>query len=218
MQRQVEGESAAFSRHALQDDLAAQQTRQLAADRQPQSGAAVFAAGGAVGLLECLENHPLLVLRNADAGIADGKSDHRCGLAQRGMVAAPSRSRRPDLQGHLALRRKLERIGQQVLDDLLHAPLVRKDRDRQCLLQLDGKAQFLVVGHMAEGLLDETAQIHEGHFVDIRRHRARLDLGQIQDIVDEVQQIVARCINGSRVLDLLGAQVLLRVVAQLLRE
>ena len=48
---------------ARQPDLAAQQPRQLAADRQAQAGAAVLAAGRAVRLLERLEDDLLLVRR-----------------------------------------------------------------------------------------------------------------------------------------------------------
>jgi hypothetical protein len=61
VQRQVQREGAALARRAGQADLAAQQLGQLAADRQAQAGAAVLAAGGAVGLLEGLEDDLLLV-------------------------------------------------------------------------------------------------------------------------------------------------------------
>ena len=56
---------------AVQADLAAQQARQLPRDGQTQAGAAVFAAGGAVGLLEGLEDQLLLVLGDAHAGVGD---------------------------------------------------------------------------------------------------------------------------------------------------
>ena len=51
-------------------DLAAEQARDLAADRQAEAGAAVAAARRPVGLLEGLEDQPQLVLRDADAGVA----------------------------------------------------------------------------------------------------------------------------------------------------
>ena len=95
--RQVERERAALPGRAGQADLAAQQPRDLAADRQAQAGAAVLAAGAAVGLLEGLEDDLLLVRRDADAGVGDGEGEHR---AARG--SAPSLSelqpprRRPD--------------------------------------------------------------------------------------------------------------------------
>ncbi len=71
-------------------DLAAQQVGQFAADRQPQAGAAVFAAGAGIGLLERLEDDSLLVQRNADAGIGDLERNHRCRAAQDRMVFAPT--------------------------------------------------------------------------------------------------------------------------------
>ncbi len=55
--------------------LAAQQAGDLAADRQAEAGAAIFAAGRAVGLLERLEDQLLLVLRDADAGVGDRDLD-----------------------------------------------------------------------------------------------------------------------------------------------
>ena len=75
--RQIQRERAAHAGRALQADFAAQQARQFAADGKAQAGAAVLAAGGAVGLLEGFEDDPLLVLRNADAGIGDRERDHR---------------------------------------------------------------------------------------------------------------------------------------------
>ena len=75
-QRQVKREGAALSRRAGQADLAAQQLGQLAADRQAQAGAAVLAAGRAVGLLERLEDDLLLVARDADAGVRHRERNH----------------------------------------------------------------------------------------------------------------------------------------------
>ena len=75
VQRQVERERAALARHAGQPDLAAEQRRQLAADGQAQAGAAVLAGGAGVGLLERLEDQPLLLRRDADAGVLDRERD-----------------------------------------------------------------------------------------------------------------------------------------------
>ncbi len=52
-------------------EFAAQHAGDLAADRQAQPRAAVLSAGGAVRLLERLEDDPLLVLWDADAGVLD---------------------------------------------------------------------------------------------------------------------------------------------------
>jgi hypothetical protein len=50
-----EPEGAARAGHAAHADFAAHQLRQLLADGEAQAGAAVFAGGGGVGLLEGLE-------------------------------------------------------------------------------------------------------------------------------------------------------------------
>src|SRR5439155_18573356 len=77
--RQVDGEYRALAHRAVELDLAAEQVDELTADREAQAGAAVLAAGRAVGLLKGLEDHPLLVVRDADAGVADVERDHRAG-------------------------------------------------------------------------------------------------------------------------------------------
>ncbi len=71
VERQVEGERAALPEHAGELDLAAKQHGQLAADREPETGAAVFARGAGVGLLKRLEDQPLLLRRDADASVLD---------------------------------------------------------------------------------------------------------------------------------------------------
>ncbi len=63
--RQRHRKHAAPARFARHNDRAAQQTRELARDRQAETAAAVLAARGAVGLLERLEDHVLLVARDA---------------------------------------------------------------------------------------------------------------------------------------------------------
>jgi hypothetical protein len=47
--------------------------RRCAGDREPQPGAAEAAGGGAVGLLEGLEDLAELGLAHADAGVRDGQ-------------------------------------------------------------------------------------------------------------------------------------------------
>src|SRR5262245_3215053 len=81
--RQVEREDAALPGRADDANFAAQQPRDLAADRESESRAAVFAAGRPVCLLEGLEDDPLLFGRNADAGVGDREGDLLVGLPER---------------------------------------------------------------------------------------------------------------------------------------
>ena len=75
VERQEEGERAALPVDAGELDLAAEQHGQFAADGEAEAGAAVFAGGAGVGLLEGLEDEPLLLRRDADAGVLDGEGD-----------------------------------------------------------------------------------------------------------------------------------------------
>ena len=59
-------------------------------------------------------------------------------------------------------------------------------------------------------------QSDKKHFLGVDRDGARLDLGQIQDIADQVHQIGARTVNRSSKFDLLGRQVAVWILAELL--
>jgi hypothetical protein len=74
-------------------DRAAEQVRDLPADRQAEAGAAVLAAGGAVGLLEGLEDDPAASPGDADAGVGDPRRRRR--------AASASSRRSTRLLGHL---------------------------------------------------------------------------------------------------------------------
>ena len=120
--RQVERERAALAGRAAQLNFAAQQVGQFAADGQAQAGAAVFAAGAGIGLLEGLEDDALLF-----------RAECRCryrSLRRRSPSRRRSGSGDPALQPlaaaetdklHAALLGELEGIGQQVLQHLLQA-------------------------------------------------------------------------------------------------
>jgi hypothetical protein len=193
--RQEQRERAAFTRRADEPNLAAEQLRQLAADRQPKSRAAVLARRRAVGLLERLENDLLLVGGNADARIGDGERDDMLGRGKVFVVERPAARRAPDAERHGALVRELERVRQQVFDDLLHALDVREHRARHVGIEVHLERDLLGLGDMAEGALDVTLQIEQAQLADVRDDRARLDLRQIEDVVDEGQQVVARGVD-----------------------
>src|SRR5690606_8435918 len=74
-ERQAERERAPLADLALDLQLAAEEARELAADRQPQAGASVPPARGPVRLLERLEDELLLVLRDAHARVDDRERD-----------------------------------------------------------------------------------------------------------------------------------------------
>src|ERR1700735_4181925 len=77
---------------------------------------------------------------------------------------------------------------------------------------LDGEFQALLRGERFEGGLDVLEQRAEREALRVDVHPPRLYLGQVEDVVDELQQVRARRVNDVGVLDLLGGQVPARVL------
>ena len=109
-------------------NFAAEQPGNFAADRQTETGASVFAAGSAVGLLKRLKDYSLRLGGNSDAGIADGKRDNFAGAVQRIEKILLVLRRWSNLEHDVAFFGKLERVGKQVHEYLLQTLLVR-DQD-----------------------------------------------------------------------------------------
>src|SRR5581483_12055109 len=78
-------------------------------DREPQSGAAVLARHRRVGLREFLEDRAELLRLDADAGIADDEANAT--LARWGGLGDGG-------EDDLALRRELDRVADEVRQDL----------------------------------------------------------------------------------------------------
>src|SRR5579872_3496931 len=86
---QEQSEGAALSERAGESNFASQQAGDFPRNSQTQPGAAVFAAGTSVGLLKCLEDNLLLLRRNTDAGVADGKGDDRTSMIEHFVFGGP---------------------------------------------------------------------------------------------------------------------------------
>src|SRR6185437_4031465 len=88
--RQIQGEGAAGARRAPQLNLTTKQAGQFAADGEAQTGAAVFAAGAGIRLLEGFKDDPLLLRRDTDSGVRDFKGHDSSRGAEDGMVWRPT--------------------------------------------------------------------------------------------------------------------------------
>src|SRR5205814_6464262 len=106
--REIDGERRPPSRFALHVDLATEEARDLAADGEAEASPAILAAGGPVRLLERFEDDLLLVLGNADPGIAHGEGDHPIRAVERLVGESLAIARRGDAQLHPALRGELD--------------------------------------------------------------------------------------------------------------
>ena len=83
---------------------------------------------------------------------------------------------------------------------------------------VDVEVHVLGLGDVAEAALDRALQVVQPQLADLHRDRARLDLRQVQDVVDQHQQVVAREVDGLRELHLPRRQVAVAVLAQLVRQ
>src|SRR5580700_1388422 len=96
-------ESASTAWGGDQPDLAAQESRQFPADREPESRAAILPAGRAIRLLKRLEDDLLLVGGDPDTRVRYGEEDHLRCLIQFVVVRAPSAGCRFDRQRNLSV-------------------------------------------------------------------------------------------------------------------
>ena len=71
---------------------------------------------------------------------------------------------------------------------------------------------------MAEWARDAIEQVGDGHFFVVDRDRAGFDLGEIEDIADEIEQIGAGAVDGAGELHLFVRQIAARIFAELLTQ
>ena len=78
---------------------------------------------------------------------------------------------------------------------------------RRVGVDVDRERQALLRGHRLERGLDVLQQRAQREALRVDVHPARLDLGQVEDVVDELQQVRAGRMDDVGVLDLLGGEV-----------
>ena len=88
-----------------------------------------------------------------------------------------------------ALRRELHRIGDQVEHHLFQPAIVGVDLGQIMRLQRQDQARVLrLAAHQPDGVL---ADLGQGHGLVVQGHLARLDLGHVEDVVDQAEQVLA---------------------------
>ena len=119
----------------------------------------------------------------------------------------------------MALRSEFEGVGKQVLENLQETLGIRdQTAARQVRVDIGYEAQIAALRHVPEVAVNRVADGGERQFLGLDRHRARFDLRKIQDVADEVQQVGAGAVNRAGEFHLLGREVALRIVHQLLSE
>ena len=134
------------------------------------------------------------------------------------MLGAPAADHGRHLQADTALLGELEGVGQQVLENLLQTLGVGVDAAAEVRIDLDVERELAVVRLVAERACDRFDQVGDVDLLGVDRDRAGLDLGEIEDVADQVEQVGAGAVDGARELDLLGRQVAVRVVRKLLTQ
>ncbi|OEZ48764.1 hypothetical protein DUGA6_63190 [Duganella sp. HH105] len=173
------------------------QLHQLFGDRQSQAGAAVLAGGGAVGLREGIENARARFAGDADAGIVhfETQADGLRILVHHG-----------HLDRDLAAVGELDGVAQQVEDDLAQPVRIAADGDRDIVGDRQFQADALGLRLWREDVVDIVEQLAEIEMDVFDGQLAGLDLGKIQDVVDDDQQVLARALDHAGVVALLFGQ------------
>ena len=183
-------EHAALAELAGGDDVAAHQAGEIAADGEPEARATELARGRAVGLGEWIEYRFHLVRRDTDAVVhhVDGEARLVTGRAH--------------VQNYFdaAFIGKLDGVGDQVGDDLAQARGIAEHLlgDRSVDFHSEKNA-FLF--RLDQQRFDDFAGEHvRGELQALDLHAPGLDLGKIENVVDELQQVLAARVNGVQVL------------------
>ena len=123
-------------------------------------------------------------------------------LSSTGWPGVQPRVRDARAQAHAAALGELERVRQQVLEDLLQALGIGVQRAAELGREVDREIQRAAFGFVAEAALEVLAQVRERDLLAVDGDRARLDLRQVEDVADQVQQVGAGRVDRLGELDL----------------
>ena len=176
--REPDGEGGADARRAGDGDFALHHLRKLLRDGEAEAGAAILAGGGRVGLAEGLEEPAELLRGHADAGVDDRKLD--------GVIEHTGHA--GDADGDGAVLGELAGVAHQVeehLPELGGVGVHRADAGRA----FDLERVALLADERSGGGHDIADNLGEFEGLEEQLHLAGLDLGNVEDVVDEPEQM-----------------------------
>ena len=183
----------------MQADFPAQQLGQFLGNRQSQTGSFVLARQSVAlprdrcPLPKLLEDALLIFQRDADSGVFDDQGE----TARLAQFASNLNS--PAFGG------ELDRVRQQVAQDLLELAEILQQH-RQFGVHHPVEVDVFLVGqrrHRADRAFD---QIRQRQLDGMQLHFAAFDLGQIEHVVDEIQQRASGRLNVPHITTLLFVQ------------
>ena len=185
-QSQREPEDTALPALAAHAHGAAHLFGQVPGDGQPQTRATVLPGGGDVGLLEALKELGLLCLGQPDAGVAHFEAQGHVAFGPRLHLHA---------QVHATALGELHRIAAEVQQHLADAQTVAHQVGRELGIDVQVQRQPLGVCLVDELGMDIAQDLGDVHAQALQLQFARLDLGQVQHVVDDAQQVLAGPLN-----------------------
>ena len=192
-----EPERAAGAELAREGDASAHELRELLGDGETQPGAAVAARVGGVHLREFGEQAVLQLLWNADARVDDLELDP-CPSA-RGVEEG-------DQKRNAALLGEFHGVAREVEEDLAQAARVAAQAVRHLGCNVAADLDALRLGarrQQVDDAFDQATQL-EVQAVDLEL--ARLHLREVEDVVDDGDQRLARFPRGLGVIELLAVE------------
>src|SRR6202022_4654274 len=198
-----EGEVAALAGRALHPDPSAVHLYQPARDRETQAGPLILPADAALALLKALEDSLGIFRRDADTSIPD--TDHQLRSLALGRDA------------HATGLCEFDGVAQQVQQDLLELWSVGKDAS-DLGRDVGGQLELLVLGQRAHALDALRNQRLDLDLAAVELRFARLELGDVQQVVDQDQEMLSILGNDVDVLALVARQDTAVAFEQQLRE
>ena len=180
-QGQAHGKLRALPGRALHADAPLHQLHELARNGRTQARAAEAARGRGVGLGEGVEDALQLLRIHADAGVLHVQVQLARAVAH--------------AQQDLATLGELDGVAQQVDQHLLHAQRVAAQELGFGLGVVEHQGQALAAGADAQRIEDLPAQRAQREVLHLQRDGALVELGGVQDVVEQAQQRARRGVH-----------------------
>ncbi len=177
----------------MEGDISPHLFHQFLGDHQPQACTSVAAGDTGIRLTERLEQTRLVALRNTNAGIADLNLNLHFIVTERPFL---------DQNIDIAALGELDGVTHQVGDDLLQTQRIANNIIRYVVLDIERQLQPFIMRGVREKrdhFIQRTAQREGNAF---QNQFACFQLGEVQHVVNDRQQVVSRPFDGVQVIAL----------------
>jgi hypothetical protein len=162
---------------------------QAARDRQPQAGAAVLAGGRPIALLEALEQPFLLFCGEPDAGVGHRETQHLRGA---GVAVDGDGFDDIDRDANLAPFGELDRVVAVVDQDLPQAQGIADEHFGNVGGDVEDQFDPLLVRLFADQVDEVVEHVGQLELGRLDAQLAGLDFREIENVVDDAEQVLAR--------------------------